>query len=198
MQEPELYMLLLGATPPGRLTEQHDIFFGIGRSLKELVPQILASWPEAKGKVHIDAWRKVTSLNGYKVAVTAKENGQPETEDTPAMKLFFLNLGGYKKDEFDEFHYKLLIAAENSSEAIKAAKQTAFYMHMGFKSATSKGATSHIDEKYALDVDDFHRVADVLPAFYKEQFSLKISKEETEPQPDEINLGYFILSKLMD
>ena len=30
-------MVLLGCRPPGRFTEQHDIFFGIGNSLKELV-----------------------------------------------------------------------------------------------------------------------------------------------------------------
>jgi hypothetical protein len=28
----KLYMVMLGCTPEGRLTEQHDIFFGIGTS----------------------------------------------------------------------------------------------------------------------------------------------------------------------
>jgi len=52
-------MLLLGCKPPGRNTEQHDIFFGIGSGLKELIPAIIDSWPEAKKKIHIDAWREV-------------------------------------------------------------------------------------------------------------------------------------------
>ena len=37
----KLYMVMLGCTPEGRFTEQHDIFFGIGYSLKELIPKIL-------------------------------------------------------------------------------------------------------------------------------------------------------------
>lgn len=51
----KLYMLMLGCKPKGRFTEQHDIFFGIGNSLKDLIPQMKIFWPEAKGQIHIDA-----------------------------------------------------------------------------------------------------------------------------------------------
>lgn len=33
-----LYMLKIGATPKGRLIEQHDIFFGIADDVRELIP----------------------------------------------------------------------------------------------------------------------------------------------------------------
>ena len=56
-------MIMLGCTPKGRLTEQHDIFFGIGNSLTELIPYIKEFWPEAKGKIHIDAWQKITFID---------------------------------------------------------------------------------------------------------------------------------------
>ena len=39
--ENKLYMIMLGCRPEGRYTEQHDIFFGIGTSLKELIPNML-------------------------------------------------------------------------------------------------------------------------------------------------------------
>ena len=68
-------------------------------------------------------------------------------------RLFFINLGGYKENEFEEYHYKMLTACEDKSVAIQAAKQTAFYKHTGFK-----GATSHIDDKYGVDVDDILRL----------------------------------------
>ncbi|MFV8348019.1 DUF1543 domain-containing protein [Flavobacterium sp. ZB4P13] len=45
---------MLGCTPEDRLTEQHDIFFEIGNSLKELTPHMNTFWLEAKGKIHID------------------------------------------------------------------------------------------------------------------------------------------------
>ncbi|MBC7439220.1 MAG: DUF1543 domain-containing protein, partial [Flavobacterium sp.] len=43
----KLYMIMLGCKPEGRLTEQHDIFFGIGNSLKELIPSMKNLWKEA-------------------------------------------------------------------------------------------------------------------------------------------------------
>ena len=37
----KLFMLLLGCLLKGRNTEQHDIFFGIAETLKDLVPAII-------------------------------------------------------------------------------------------------------------------------------------------------------------
>ncbi len=48
-------MVLLGCKPKARHTEQHDIFFGIGQTVKDLVTDIIESWAEAEGKIHIDA-----------------------------------------------------------------------------------------------------------------------------------------------
>ena len=33
----KLFMTLIGCTPAGRNIEQHDVFFGIGNSLKDIV-----------------------------------------------------------------------------------------------------------------------------------------------------------------
>ena len=68
----KLYMVMIGCRPKGRFTEQHDIFFGIGNSLKELIPKMKAFWPEAKGKIHIDAWREVTVVDNCIIEVVPK------------------------------------------------------------------------------------------------------------------------------
>ena len=65
------------------------------------------------------------------------------------MQLFFINLGGYAKGVFEEAHHKILMATATKAEAIARAKQTDFYRTMGFK-----GATSHIDDKWGVDVDE--------------------------------------------
>ncbi|WP_325645076.1 DUF1543 domain-containing protein, partial [Chitinophaga sp.] len=44
----KLFMVVLGCTLEGRHTEQHDVFFGIGNQLSDLVPDMKAFWPEAK------------------------------------------------------------------------------------------------------------------------------------------------------
>ena len=176
-------MLLIGASPQERNIEQHDIFFGIGDSIKDLIPDVIAFWP-GNNKLHFDAWREVTSVNGYKIEVVLKT----ENKQDSAFKLFFINLGGYKQNEFEEFHYKMVIAAADKSEAINQSKQTAFFRHTGFK-----GATSHIDDKFGIDVDDIYEIADILPADAKEKYSILVSPADS-PTEDEVNLGYFKLS----
>jgi hypothetical protein len=182
-EELNLYMTLLGCTPAGRLTEQHDIFFGIGTSVLDIKKDMYAFWPDG-GQLHVDSWRKVTYVDGYKITIVPKEEAVPQPE-----KLFVLNLGGYKPGELEEYHYKALIVATTVSTAIKASKKTAFYKHYGFK-----GAESHLDEKYGLDVDDMHKVDDILPARFKEKYHIQITKVD-EGIDDELHIGYFKLGK---
>ncbi|RYD70970.1 MAG: DUF1543 domain-containing protein, partial [Sphingobacteriales bacterium] len=61
---PKLFLLLLGSKAPKRNVEHHDYFFGIANTLKELVPQIKAFWPEAGDSIHLDGWRLVTNVDG--------------------------------------------------------------------------------------------------------------------------------------
>lgn len=182
----KLFMVMLGATPPGRLTEQHDIFFGIENELKLLVPSMKAFWPEAKGKIHIDAWRKVTQVDNYTIEVVSREEKIHNSE-----KLFFINLGGYKENEFEEYHYKVLTVAQNKAEAVKKAKATSFYKHCGFK-----GATSHIDDKYGVDVDDIYEIEDILAPLFKEKFQLNIFISDSN-QEDVLEIGYLKIDKLL-
>ncbi|RYF86425.1 MAG: DUF1543 domain-containing protein [Chitinophagaceae bacterium] len=179
-----LYFVVLGATPPGRHTEQHDVFFGIGESVNDLVPQMEQFWPGVK--LHIDSWRKVTVVDSYHVSIVPKEDAK-EGE----VQLFFLNLGGYKPQDMEEYHYKLLCVAANKAEAVYKAKKTAFYAHTGFK-----GATSHIDDKYGVDVDDIHQIKDILPHSQKIEYSLRLEKVDDTIIEDELQIGYVKFSSL--
>jgi hypothetical protein len=188
MQSSKLFMALLGCKPQGRHTEQHDIFFGIGYTIKDLVPDIIQSWPEAEGDIHIDAWREVNCVDQQAVEIFPKQLlSNPEVQ---RKKLFFINLGGYKQNEFEEYHYKMLVADENKSIAIQQAKATAFYRHTGFK-----GADSHIDDKYGIDLDDVYEIEDILPLHLKEKYSILLSPA-TNITEDKLHLGYFQLHKL--
>ncbi len=184
MEEYKLFMLLLGCRPAGRNTEQHDIYFGIAKSLKDLIPDIRAFW-KSSGNIHIDAFRVVNNVDGYEIKVTERT-----TNELQENKLFFLNLGGYKENEFEEFHYKILTVSKDKSEAIAASKQTTFYKHTGF----GKLATSHIDDKFGVDVDDIFEIKDILTPKDKMNFSISIVKAEGKLPEDILNLGYFKLS----
>jgi len=185
MEKLKLFMLLLGCKPKGRHTEQHDIFFTIGSSLLDIKPQIQAFWPDG-GKIHIDAWRTVEFVEGNQISIERKA----DESTTNAQKLFFLNLGGYKPAEFEEFHYKMLVIAKNKTAAIKQAKSSAFYLHTGFK-----GAASHIDDQYGIDVDDSYEVTEMLPSDIKAAYRIIVTDSSLSIE-DEWHLGYTPMSKI--
>ncbi len=186
MDEYKLFMLLLGCRPTGRNTEQHDVYFGIAKTLRDLIPAIKTFW-KSSGNIHVDAWRMVNNVNGYQIKIFEKTNNTQKKN-----KLFFLNLGGYKENEFEEFHYKILTVSNDKSEAIAAAKKSAFFQHTGF----GKIATSHIDDKFGVDVDDIVEIKDILTPTDKMNFSISITKSKTKLPEDVLNLGYIKLTNL--
>lgn len=185
MNSPRLFMFLIGCTPAGRHTEQHDVFFCIGENLDAAIHQIFRFWPDG-GRIHIDAWREVSRVADFSVTVIKRMDKVNSDEQA---QLFFINLGGYRPGEFEEYHYKMLSIGKNSAEAISLAKSTAFYKHTGFK-----GAESHIDDKYGVDVDDIHNISDILPRENKKVFSLQLIPN-TDAAEDECHIGYFNLQK---
>ncbi len=187
MEELKLFMVLIGCRPTGRAIEQHDIFFGIATSMKELIPAMVAYWPEAKGKIHIDAWRQVRYVNGFEVSVSTKELAATKVSEA---SLYFINLGGYKPGDYEEYHYKMVVAGDTIADAITEAKKTAFFKHMGYK-----GARAHVDDKYGVDADDAYLVKDLLSAAVTDQYSILLSKTNSQAE-DVLNIGYFKLDKL--
>jgi len=186
MNDLKLYMILLGSKAPKRNVEQHDYFFGIAHSLKELVPEIKAFWPGTGTSLHIDGWREVNKVDDYEINIKIRDN-----DTSPSIhKLFFINLGGYQSDKLYEQHYIVLSVHDERAKAIQEAKKTVF-----FKTNSIKGANSHIDEKYGIDVDDIYKIEDILSEQAKQKYHIEIKPSSGLPE-DEIHLGYFKLDKL--
>lgn len=175
----QLYMMLLGGRPKGRLTEQHDIFFSVGANMLAVVPYIKAFWPEIKSKIHVDAYRAVNFVDGYRISVAERST----TPLAKALHLFFINLGGYTAGVFDEAHHKVLVVAADKAEAIRKVKASAFFKTFD---------KAHVDDKYGLDIDDLFDIEEVLPAHVKAKWQLVI-EEHAVSAPDEIVLGYMPL-----
>lgn len=178
-QQPKLILVLVGCTPPERHIEQHDIFLGAGDAIESLFPDIKAFWPE--GKVHVDAWREVSSVDGYRISIAPKDEAPAAASSD---KLFLINLGGYLEGKFEEQHYLILSVQPNKAAATKVAKATAFYQHNHFGSATS-----HIDDRYGIDVDDIYEIEELLTPAFKEKYRIDIIPAAGLPV-DEYHLGY--------
>ncbi|MET0242893.1 MAG: DUF1543 domain-containing protein [Flavitalea sp.] len=185
MASVKLFMILIGAELTQRHTEQHDVYFGIGETWKDLIPGMKAFWPDAK-KLHVDAWREVTNIDGYGIEVLGKD--APSHDNETGLQLFFLNLGGYKRDEFDEFHYKMVCLGADKAEAIAKAKKTAFYKHTSLPEAGS-----HIDDKYGIDIDDAYAITEILSKEILLRYRIAVTNN-TDNQADKISLGYFKFS----
>ncbi|MDQ0593265.1 hypothetical protein QFZ37_001634 [Chryseobacterium ginsenosidimutans] len=181
----KLFYVILGATPKGRNIEQHDVFFGIAESLKDLVPAIKEFWKEADGKMHIDCYQEVQFADGYEVQIV--EKGGKTSEE----QLYFINLGGYKRGFFEEFHEQHLMVGKSMADIVKKAKTTEFYKTMGFE-----GAVSHIDDKHGVDIDDIFNVSDILPEKMKEKYSIILTKSDAENQENTMGLGYLKIDKI--
>ena len=182
-------MLMLGCKPPGRHTEQHDIFFGIAPSLQDLVPEIEAFWPEPE-RIHIDAWREVNMVEGYRVQISLKDDPAADGRDTN-QKLFFVNLGGYQENKFEEQHYIVLTVKPDKAAAFATAKTTLFFKHNHFA-----GANAHIDDKYGIDVDDLYQIEDILSPSQKEKYQIDLFAS-AGLEEDTMQLGYVKLSSLV-
>lgn len=181
----KLFYIILGATPKGRNIEQHDVFFGIAENLKDLLPDMKDFWKDAENKIHIDCYQEVKFADGYEVKIVTKNALSTENQ------LYFLNLGGYKKGFFEEFHEQHLMVGKSMGEIVKRAKDTEFYKTMGFE-----GAVSHIDDKHGVDIDDIFNVNDILPEKMKEKYSIVLEKSNAENQENVIGLGYLKIDKI--
>lgn len=185
----KLYMVLLGSKAEGRNVEQHDFFFGVATSLAALVPQLQEFWPEAGKSLHIDGWREVTAVEGYKVEIYQKSGNDP----IPEQRLFFINLGGYTAGRLEEQHYTLLSVCADKAEATQRAKKAAFFKQASV--AGVKGANAHIDEKYGIDVDEVYRIEEIWHPQLVQNYGIRLSPADNLVA-DEVHLGYFRLDRL--
>ena len=187
MSELKLYMILLGCLPPGRHVEQHDFFFGIATSLDELVPEMKAFWTEPE-RIHIDAWREVNLVEGFQVMI--KQRVDDIKHVNQSTKLFFINLGGYQQNKFEEQHDVILTVKPDRASALMQAKETFFFQHNYFEKAAS-----HVDDKYGIDVDDAYHIEDILSPEQKQKYQIELVPSDNLDE-DIINLGYLKLSQL--
>ena len=214
----KLFMLKIGARPQGRLIEQHDVMFVIANSLSEIIESVNQHWPAVKNNWHLDAWREVKRVGDYQILLStdsfSKDGWSKDSAladniladervdnklDSQDKQLYFVNLGGYLPGQFEEFHYKTLVVAETLGKATAQVKKTAFYQDYTFDNvdtAKSGVATSHVDDKQQLDLDDIHCVADLLPRDVALTIQPLTEHEKNQLPDDALHIGYLSLKQI--
>ena len=112
-----LYVVMLGGRHPRASIEVHDVVFAQADSLEQTYPQLRNAWFGSLSGLHIDSWLEVHGVDGYRIEFS-------QAAPPPgAMRLFFLNLGGYERGVFGEAHRYLLVAAVDKNAAKKLGRQ---------------------------------------------------------------------------
>lgn len=110
-------MVYLGGTAPKANIELHDIQFVVGNAIEDTYDQLRENWFGSQKGLHIDSYKEIDGADGFELKI--KEHSQ-KTEN----KLYFVNLGGYKKHTLSEFHEFGLFVGKDKEEAKKKAMES--------------------------------------------------------------------------
>ncbi len=167
-------MFYLGGRVKGANIELHDVFFGIGETHDECYSSIKKHWfGESKG-LHVDCYACVEHIDGYDIIVE-KSNPNVSQENK---KLFFLNLGFYQKNYFEEKHSFKMVVAETVEQAKLKAKSL----------IENDVNISLIHTDNVFEVDDILIPSDLIDADY----SLQLLPSETTKDIHYTH-GYFLI-----
>ena len=120
-----LYLVVIGGKAPNANIELHDVRWVIGSKIEETFESLRNNWFGSREGLHIDSYKKIQSIDGYKIILKNKESEKIKKNNLNSekkKKLWFVNLGGYKENSMQEIHEFGLVVAFNSFEAKKLAK----------------------------------------------------------------------------
>ena len=111
----KLFMVYVGGSFRNANTELHDVRFSIGETIENCYDDLRRQWWGDPKSLHLDAWGAVEQADGFDVRLAHERSTDSD------LRLFFVNLGGYRPGQFEELHRNVLIVASDA----KAAKARA-------------------------------------------------------------------------
>ena len=165
----KLFSVFLGGRADKCNTELHDVVFTLGEKIEDTYTDLLRKWFGVPDRLHIDSWVNLSIVEGYKISISKEKKKSDE-------KLYFVNLGAYEKNRFEELHESKFMVDVNKINVKKRAKEL---LLVGKEQV-------HLDDLY--DVDDcieINKVSD----FYI------VLKKSTKSQNLKFNNGYHPIPK---
>lgn len=113
----QLYMFYIGGNAGRSNIEVHDIQFVAAAQVEDAYPALRTAWFGDADKLHLDGYMPVTWVGGFDVRLA-------DTPCTSGLRLFFVNMGGYRSDTLAELHDFGLFVAADAESAKAQAKAT--------------------------------------------------------------------------
>jgi hypothetical protein len=122
-----LFLVVLGGRAHKANVELHDVRWVIGSRIEDTYDVLRRDWFGTLEGLHIDSYKKINHVGGYKVNLKNIENKKLEnrkfSNGTKTIKnLWFVNIGGYNKNSMQEKHEFGLVVASSKLEAKNIAK----------------------------------------------------------------------------
>ncbi|MGB0514943.1 MAG: DUF1543 domain-containing protein [Wenzhouxiangellaceae bacterium] len=162
---PRLFAVCLGGRAPRCNVELHDVAFAVGTSLEDIHTALLASWFGTPDDLHVDAWAVLDRVPGHRVALSRQRSEN-------ALKLYFVNIGGYAEGEFGERHAWTFYAGANRGDVKLRARREL------------------LRGKQSVHRDDLHAIDDMIVVDPGPGWHLHITPD-AEAGAAEVTNGYF-------
>jgi len=122
-----LYLVVLGGRAKKANIELHDVRWVVGSKIEDTYDTLRKDWFGSQGGLHIDSYKKIKYIDGYKINLINFEKDKIEkmqlVKKNKAKKyLWFVNIGGYSPTSMQEKHEFGLVIASIKLEAKNIAK----------------------------------------------------------------------------
>jgi len=120
-----LYLVVVGGRIAKANIEVHDVRWVIGSKIEDTFDDLRKGWFGSIDGLHIDSYKKIFSVDGYKIKIKKSQNNKSKNNifnKIKEKKLWFINLGGYNPKSMQEIHEFGLVVASTASNAKKLAK----------------------------------------------------------------------------
>jgi hypothetical protein len=108
------FALLLGGKHPEALLELHDLKVTFAADRAEAFQNVANAWFGSKDTAHVDAYLDLSNVDGHELADASDADTQ--------QKLFFINVGSYQKELFNENHHYFFMIGKSLAEVKTRAK----------------------------------------------------------------------------
>ena len=122
-----LFLVVLGGRVKKANIELHDVRWVVGSKIEDTYDTLRKDWFGSPKGLHIDSYKKIKNLDGYKINLRNVENLKINNKtfsnkNNIKKNLWFVNIGGYDPSSMQEKHEFGLVIASNKLEAKNIAK----------------------------------------------------------------------------
>lgn len=151
----KLFAVYLGGRADRCNIELHDVVFVVGSSIEETYPLLAKKWFGNSHQFHIDSYIQLDYVDGHEVELV-KDKSKVDS----GKKLYFINLGAYKPQEFTEYHQSQFYVTQSAPDAVRRAKSE---LCQGLQTIHKDDVVllDKVSNELEFDVDDVLEIGEV-------------------------------------